>query len=301
MKHFIKYKKNCGQTINSCPLGKTFQETVDKMNKTLSLIEEKLQQVSPTNEIQEMLQDVLSKWSGFFQTFAGKLIKHQIAVSTGKKIEWDEDIIHFTLSLAYLGGKKCYEQFIGKGLEKHSRTRDPASYCFVLPSLSTLWGYVPTFDVYQGIKPELCQQLKDMFVRAGETPAGILCFDEIHIQSGLVYVVSNATLVGACSGPISENAVDKVSVEKLKDDIATKVLKVFFVSKSGKIAPPLAFFPMSSSSGKSLFEKIDECIKSLKDYGIDVKILSGERGCLYMILFQYVENCIENHQPMKDI
>jgi len=116
------------------------------------------------------------------------ILKELLKYQNNKKMKWSRDIIHFSTTIRYNGGKKAYE-FI-KGIGKN--------YNIKLPSISTLKNKMGPIICYPDIDKRKIQSIVDSMKEKNIPLEGGIVFDEMDIRPGIVYRVDEG-LIGRIS------------------------------------------------------------------------------------------------------
>lgn len=75
---------------------------------------------------------------------------------------------------------------------------------------------------------------------------------------------SSGRLIGLTTGEILEKNIDSIKESYIANNLAKKVLQIFYVSTDARVTLPLAYFPTIGLSGEQAFNFIFECIQCLE-------------------------------------
>lgn len=114
----------------------------------------------------------------------------------------------------------------------------------LLPSRETIKNHIqlPIFYNFDKLITEAAETLKEMYLTNGLTAEGGVIFDEIELKQRVDYAAKMSLIVGTKKG-ILEKDIKNVKRDEIAQEIADKVMQIFFVSNCGTINLPLGYFP----------------------------------------------------------
>eukprot|EP00733_Pompholyxophrys_punicea_P000753 Pompholyxophrys_punicea_v1_NODE_265_length_2478_cov_92.556748.p1 type:complete len:635 gc:universal NODE_265_length_2478_cov_92.556748:567-2471(+) len=221
--------------------------------------------------------------------FMFKMIQTQLTCCQTESVRafrWDPAIIHFAMSIQFLGGQSLLDFLRGRSTEGQGKSgalnNKVEDWELYLPANSTLRAFLPYVDVYAGISDEVIDAARETIFQSGskdkngEITAGWIG-DEIEIRKGIVYNRFSGSLIGKVSGPVAENKAKDLDwdVNQVRPQLASHVMQIFVANTNGTAFIPLGFLPTISMKGQQIYDLVHRLKKKFSEGKNPVSIIWG--------------------------
>ena len=203
---------------------------------------------------------------------------------------WQPSVIQYWRTIKFYGGKRMVNilrgpQHEGTGGKGGRLPVDPSRARRYGPSNSTLKAHSEPIRPYPRLTAEDTKRFSKSL--GDSCKFGLLCFDEVQLQTGYRYLPHLRLLIGASSqddgtgGSISVRDARKHDLVDLQRRAGTHALQFFWTPLDGRASIPVTYYVTSGTGGTPEFlcKVVRDIVGTLAASGLQTVATASDGGC----------------------